>query len=170
MRSKECEGIQEVLPDWVAGILDPKHDPGILEHLSSCSECREEEKVVRSLFEGRPEAPEGLESRIQDRILRELGGPASAPERDGQVVALPLGRRWAPTWALSAAALVILSLGIGVIWDGENPEVQMDPLEVAVEEPLPEEWLWDDGIVAGAPVFDGLTDEELEALIQELEG
>jgi hypothetical protein len=40
---------------------------------------------------------------------------------------------------------------------------------VASEEPIPEAWLWDDGMVAGAPVFDDLTDAELEALIQEME-
>jgi hypothetical protein len=67
--------------------------------------------------------------------------------------------------------VVILSLGIGVIWNGADvPEVLQDPVQVAVDEPLPESWLWDDGLVAGAPVYDGLTDEQLEALIQELGG
>ncbi len=41
---------------------------------------------------------------------------------------------------------------------------------VASQEPLPEAWLWDDGMVAGAPVFDGLSDEDLEALLKEFEG
>ena len=41
---------------------------------------------------------------------------------------------------------------------------------MASQEPLPEAWLWDDGVVAGAPVLDDLTDAELEALLEEMEG
>jgi hypothetical protein len=76
-----------------------------------------------------------------------------------------------PNWGLSAAAVLVLSLGIGVIWNGEKPpELDQDTLQVLAGEPLPESWLWDDGLVAGAPVYDGLTEEQLEALIEELEG
>jgi hypothetical protein len=67
--------------------------------------------------------------------------------------------------------VVILSLGIGIIWNGEEmPELMQDPIRVEAQEPIPESWLWDDGLVAGAPILDGLTEDQLEALIQELEG
>jgi len=75
-----------------------------------------------------------------------------------------------PTWALSAAAVVILALGIGVIGNNGELEVVQDPIVVASQDPLPEAWLWDDGMVAGAPVFDGISDEDLEALLEEFEG
>jgi hypothetical protein len=65
---------------------------------------------------------------------------------------------------------VILALGTGVIWNRRVPDVVQDAIVVASQDPLPEAWLWDDGMVAGAPVFDGLSDEELEALLEEFEG
>jgi anti-sigma factor RsiW len=171
MKSPQCEKVQDLLPDWVAEILDDEGATEVREHLLQCPECAGEEKLVRTLFEGRPTGPDGLEARIQSRVREEL---AESLVQTGVVKAIDSRRRWAwnstPTWALSAAALVVLSLGVGVIWDGQTPEVTLEPVEVAAEEPMPEAWLWDDGMVAGAPVYDGLTDEELEALIEELEG
>jgi anti-sigma factor RsiW len=171
MKSPQCEKVQDLLPDWVAEILDDEGATEVREHLLQCPECAGEEKLVRTLFEGRPTAPDGLEARIQSRVREEL---AESLVQTGVVKAIDSRRRWAwnttPTRALSAAALVVLSLGVGVIWDGQTPEVTLEPVEVAAEEPMPEAWLWDDGMVAGAPVYDGLTDEELEALIEELEG
>jgi anti-sigma factor RsiW len=166
MKSPTCEQVRELLPEWVAGILDEGTVSEVEEHLSSCTECAGEEALVRSLFRSRPKAPEGLEARIRERVREEKG--------EGAVVSIKTQRRWAPKWApsvqLSAAALVILSLGVGLLWEGTTPEVTMDPVEIALEEPVPEAWLWDDGVVAGGLVYDGLSDEELEALIEELEG
>ena len=170
MKYPECESVRDHLPEWVGGALDGEELARVDEHLSSCPQCRGEAEVVRALVEIRPEPPVGLEARIQARLREELSGDREGFERDARTIPLFGRRRWAPTWALSAAALVVLSLGIGVIWDGQAPEVTLDPMEVAVQEPLPEAWLWDDGMVAGAPVFDGLSDEQLETLIQELEG
>jgi hypothetical protein len=171
MKSPQCEKVGELLPDWVAEILEDQRVAEVREHLSSCAECADEEKLIRTLFESRPRAPQGLEARIQNRVREEMARSGDSP---AAVVPLERRRLWAwslaPTWGLSAAALVVLSLGIGVLWEGRSPEVTLEPLEVAVEEPVPEAWLWDDGMVAGAPVYDGLTDEELEALIEEWEG
>ena len=170
MKNPECESVRDLLPDWVVGALDEEKIAPVKEHLSSCPECRGEEAVICALLEACPEAPVGLEARIQAHLREEMSVKGKAPVRNTKVIPLFGRKPWAPTWALSAAALVVLSLGIGVILDGEVPEVIMDPMEVVVEEALPEAWLWDDGMVAGAPVYDGLTDEQLEALIQELEG
>ena len=170
MKYPECERVRDHLPEWVGKALHGEELARVEEHLSSCPECRGEAEVVRALIEIRPEAPVGLEARIQARLREERSVKPEASRSEGRTIPLFGRGRWAPTWGLSAAALVVLSLGIGVIWDGEAPEVTLDPLEVAVQEPLPEAWLWDDGIVAGAPIYDGLTDEQLETLIQELEG
>jgi len=172
MTNLECERIRDLLPEWVLGESEPDSGESIRAHLSVCQECSAEEGALRTLLAARPEPPPGLSERIQARVREELGAseePAPATGRSG-VVPLFRTRRWAPAWALPAAAVVVLSLGIGVIWDGkEIPEVGQDPLQVAAEEPIPEAWLWDDGLVAGAPVLDGLTDEQLEALIREME-
>jgi len=172
MNTRSCEQIREALPLWVLGEMDSGEAAGVEAHLSSCPDCAAEEVVIRRLLETRPEPPAGLEERIRARVREEF---AVAPTREGAgkeagVVPFSRRRRWTPAWALSAAAVVILSLGIGIIWNGEDaPEVRVEPVQVASEEPIPEAWLWDDGMVAGAPVFDDLTDAELEALIQEME-
>lgn len=170
MRSPGCDEVRDHLPGWVLGDLPEREAEEIRTHLSSCTDCREMEEVVRGVLHSRPPVPPELADRIRARLRQELAGATDIPAADPSVTRLTRKTRWAPAWALSAAALVILSLGIGVVWNGETPETPMDPMEVAVEEPLPEAWLWDDGIVAGAPTLDGLSDEELEALIQELEG
>lgn len=172
MTNLDCERIRDLLPEWVLGESEPESRDLVREHLSQCPECSAEEVVLQTLLASRPEPPTGLSERIQARVREEFGASPVAEPVDGQAKVVPLFRRrhWTPAWALSAAAVVVLSLGIGVIWDGEEiPEVGQDPLQVAVEEPIPEAWLWDDGLVAGAPVLDGLTDEQLEALLQEME-
>jgi len=173
MSGQDCDEIRDVLPEWALGALDTEEGEKVREHLSACPDCAEEEEALRALLAARPEPPTGLEARIQARVREEMrrSEVVEPPRAEAEVFPLVRRRRWAPAWALSAAAVVILSLGIGVIWNGGDvPEVLQDPLQVAVDEPLPESWLWDDGLVAGAPVYDGLTDEQLEALIQELEG
>ena len=116
-----------------------------------------------------------LESKIQARVREELSEVSSG---DGKEVSLesdrviPLIRRprRVPAWVLSAAAVLILALGSNYVWNQRAQDDVQDPIEVASQDPLPEAWLWDDGVVAGAPVFDGLSDDDLEALLKEFEG
>jgi anti-sigma factor RsiW len=173
MSERDCGRVRDILPDWVLGNLDPESRTVVERHILSCRECAREEEVLRGVLAARPSPPADLEARIQARVRAEMVAAAEvkAPRTEASVIPLFRRRRWAPAWALSAAAVAILSLGIGVMWNGaEVPEVGVDPIQVTDEEPIPEAWLWDDGMVAGAPVYDGLTDEQLEALIQELEG
>jgi anti-sigma factor RsiW len=173
MSAEDCDRIREVLPEWILGTLGPESGSDVTRHLATCPDCSREEEVLRRLLSVRPSPPEGLAARIQARLKEEM---ALDPEPDstpapGDVIPLFRRHRWAPTWALSAAAVVILSLGIGIVWNGaEIPEVGQGSSQAATEEPAPEAWLWDDGMVAGAPVYDGLTDDQLETLIEELEG
>ena len=172
MSENECEGVREVLPELILGVLDPPSESQLRAHLSVCPECQREEGVVRAVLASRPEPPPGLEEVIRERVRQEMGSARPIRETEGAGV-IPFHRksRWVPAWGLSAAAVLVLSLGIGVLWNGENPpDFDQDPIQVVAEEPLPESWLWDDGVVAGAPVYDGLTEEQLEALIEELEG
>lgn len=170
MKTLGCEEIQELLPEWMAGVLDNTQEEAVAQHLSGCAACQKEEALLRGILNSRPQAPKGLEARIQARVRQEFHGGSIRLERGVSAVRSRRWRRWTPTWALSAAALAVVSLGIGVLWNGQSTDVSTDPLEVAVQEPLPEAWLWDDGVVAGGPVYDDLTDEELQALIEELEG
>ena len=175
MKGQDCEIIRYLLPELGAGSLSPEEGGMVEAHLGSCPDCQMELEVVMALRGARPETPPDLETRIQARVREEMtmerARVAEEDSGDTSRVIPIFGRpRWAPAWALMAAAVVVLSLGTGVIWKRWAPDLVQDPIVVASQEPLPEAWLWDDGIVAGAPVFDGLSDEDLEALLKEFEG
>lgn len=175
MTEGRCEKVRDLLPERAAGVLGPEESGTLEEHLASCPECRRESELLEALRQARPEPPEGLEARIQGRVREdrvETGKAAGLPAPGGRAGRVPFfgGRRRIPSWALSAAALLVLGIGTSRLWMPGPREVLQDPIVVANQEPLPEAWLWDDGMIAGAPVFDGLSDEELEALLQELEG
>ena len=174
MTGSGCEGIKDLLADVAAGTLSPEEEGPVQDHLLSCGDCRAELDLLRELRTGMAQeltVPVGLESRVQARVREELGEFLAEGVRSNviQVGAGPR-RRLFPTWALSAAAVAVLAMGTGIIWNRVGSDGVTDPLAVASQEPLPEAWLWDDGMVAGAPVFDDLSDEDLEALLEEFEG
>jgi len=174
MTGTGCEAIKDLLADVLAGKLPQEEVDRIQDHLGSCTDCRAELELLRGLREALVQelaVPPGLEGMIQARVREELGQALEegVGSRSPEVGTQP-SRRWVPTWALSAAAVVVLALGTGIIWNRMESEGGLDPLAVASQEPLPEAWLWDDGMVAGAPVFEGLSDAELEALLKEFEG
>jgi len=186
MNTRSCEWIRDLLPDLGTQALEAEEARAVEEHLRSCHECRKEQELLgllRGAMETGVRVPDHLAERIQARLrveLQEVGSGATSRQdpvdrevgqrNRGKVLPL-FGRGFGvPAWALSAAAVVILALGAAVIWNNRTPEVVEDPVVVAVQDPLPEAWLMDDGLVAGGVVFDGLSDEELEALLQEYEG
>ncbi len=179
MKGPDCDTVVYLLPEWARGEATSE-EAGLVEaHLDICPDCRQALEVIRvlrgGLEGGLASPPEGLEDRIQARLREEPLPADQGSEREGNRLgrreAAPFGRRWlVPRWAMSAAALLVLGIGTKVVMDRMGSEQILDPVEVAAQEPLPESWLWDDGMVAGAPVFDGISDEDLEALIQELEG
>jgi len=175
MKSQDCQISRDLLPELGAGSLSGEEGGMVEAHLGSCPDCQRELEVVMTLRGARPEIPPDLEAKIQARVreemTRERARVAEGASGDRNRVIPIFGRpRWTPAWALSAAAVVILALGAGVIWTDRAADLAQDPIVVASQGSLPEAWLWDDGMVAGAPVFDGLSDEDLEALLKEFEG
>jgi hypothetical protein len=167
MSRQNCDGIRDLLPAHAAETLAQNDGRAVDAHLAVCPECRSELDVIRILDRGRPEPPPGLEAILKQRArtaleTRRAKGPSRVYGFRGAWT-----RR--PAWALSVAALLVLALGTGVIWT-KISEQDDGGIEVAVQEPLPEAWLWDDGMIAGAPDFDGLSDEELVTLLEEWEG
>ena len=175
MNREDCETIRDFLPELDHGSLAPERVDMTTSHLGSCPACETELELIRALRNARPGPPPDLEARIQAKVREEMEresrvGAGKLSEEEANVIPISRRRRWAPGWALSAAAVVVLALGTGVILKQRDHDFIQDPILVASQEPLPEAWLWDDGMVAGAPVFDGLSDEDLEALLKEFEG
>ena len=151
-----CEDVLDRLPDWVAGRLDEVDARAVSAHASGCARCAAEADVLRALLAARPAAPADLASRIA-RAARE--GPVA-----------PARRRWrvAPAWVLSAAAVLALAVGTTVL------RQRAEPVGPALGEvALPEDdgvLLVDDALVAGAPLLDQLSDDDLAALLVEMGG
>ena len=159
--------IRDLLPDWVAGRLASdaaerveravRRDPGL----------EREAEMLGLLHRGRPRAPEGLEARIVDavRAASDAGAADAGPARG-----LPAGAVW--RWGLAAAAVLALALGT---LDPREREPAAEPsgaggaLDRLVYEEAGSPWS-DDGVIAGAPVLDGLSEDALTTLLEELEG
>ena len=148
MNDMGCEGARELIPLWVAGATDADESAGVEQHLAACAECRAEAELVRSLFESRPEVPEGLAERIETAVHFQAGA---------------VRRPW---WGLAAAAVAVLAIGIGVT--GDRSPTLVDVPVYASEDAESELWLSDDGLIAGAASLDQLSDEALEQLLSEL--
>jgi hypothetical protein len=174
MTQPDCERVKELLPDLIRGDIGQGETEGIEEHLRTCQDCQKDLEIIEVLRGAAPLPPPELAARIQARVREDLGidgAMEGKPVGQDSAKTLPFARRRrVPVWALSAAAVMILALGTSVLWNGSLSETDFDSVDVASLEAAPESWLWDDGMVAGAPVFDGLSDEDLEALLKELEG
>jgi hypothetical protein len=142
-----CGAVRELLPDLAAGRLPAADGARIESHLARCADCRAELDLVLLLYTTRIEAPAGL----LDRITRTS-------------IARRPARTW---WGISAAAIAALALGIGIVSD-EAPTTGSDVPAFVREAEEGEIWLSDDGLVAGAPALDDLSDEALIELLDQL--
>ena len=153
-----CQEMADRLPDWASGRLTDAESALVAEHLDGCEDCSAQESVLGALFVARPEAPAGL----AERIARAARVQAYAVPRAG------VKRAWyRPAWALPAAAVLVLAVGTTILFRASQViEVASALGEVPLEES--QIWITDDGVVAGAPVLDDLSDEALATLLEEL--
>ncbi len=176
-----CDGVRELLPDLHLGELDAGTRQQVEGHLAGCEACREEAGLLRAVLAARPEAPPGLEARIRARLAEErsrdsvgisqAGRRESAAQRSRRGIPGFGWRMPLPATALPVAAVLVLALGTALFLRDGVEDVEQDPIQVVqADDPLPEAYLWDDGVVAGAPLFDGLSEDELETLLADLEG
>ena len=150
MSDRECGVIRETLPDLIGGRLAGADATRVSAHLEACPDCREEAELLRLLHATRPVVPAGLARRIE--------GATRAGRRRAS-------HRW---WGLAAASVAAVALGIGVV-SRETPsldEADLPGIVAGAEEARL--WVADDGLVAGAPALEGLTDEDLLMLLEEM--
>lgn len=148
MNQIECGTVREWLPGYTADQLDESASTQVDAHLAGCDECRSEMDLVRLLRASRAVAPPGLAALITRRAISER-----------RVVHRP----W---WGISAAAVAALALGIG--FNGATPGPVGQGVDFAYETEEGELWLSDDGLLAGAPAIDALSDDALLELVDEL--
>jgi anti-sigma factor RsiW len=153
----DCDGdTKDLLPALAAGRLEPGDRARVGAHARSCEDCAAELATLRLLVESRPELPRPLADRIAGEVAKGLARPT--PDR-----------RRLPRWALAAAAGVVLALGTPSLLqrmgsDGTDVGAELD------DEVFPTAWLSEAPLIAGAPLLDGLSDEALARLLEEMEG
>ena len=193
MNVVSCEDFRHRVPDLAGGRLDAASAGRVGAHAAACAACAAELELARLLFAARAEPPAGLADRIVTAVRTdratgtawgEAGPRAVAAARaavvegpgDGARVPVALRSRrgprpaaygYRPWWGVAAAGLAALAVGIGV-QTGTGPDVLADVPVYAreIEESGP--WISDDGLLAGAPALDGLSEEALRRLLEEL--
>lgn len=169
-----CPEVNDLLPELVLGELPMQRRREVEDHLAECEACAEARATVQALFDSRPPVPVGLEARIHEAVHREVGADST---QEGVLRLEPRARRVVPTWALGAAALLMLAVGTPVLMNrmaeaptqAQGSEFDADEVALAEEAYAPSVWASDDGLIAGAPALDDLSDEALLALLEELE-
>lgn len=173
-----CADIRDRLPDWVAGRLAASEADRVTLHVRGCADCAAEAELLRGLVATHPSAPAELASRIVAAARAEHA--PGTPTLPG--VAPRLARPRTRAWTLTAAALLVLAVGITVLSPRRNetqPEAPVASPVTATLGDVPVEdnpgaqnavWISDDAEVAGAPVLDGLSDDNLAALLEEMGG
>ena len=148
MSSPHCELIRDTIPDFAAGRMAAPAAATVQTHLDGCDECRAEAQLVALLYSARPLVPGDLTRRIEEHVRSDRPG---------------LARPW---WGLAAAAVAAVALGIGVSSRAPSVDVEV-PAYVAEMQGL-SPWVSDDGLIAGAPALEGLSDEALQILLDEM--
>lgn len=176
MRQDDRDPIREALPDWIGGRLEERRAEAVGRAVEADPDLRAEADLLRSVAAGRTPAPEGLDVRIAAAVLRDQRGSGDRRGSGAAVLSDGVERgRWlgvrTPVWALAAAAALVLVLGTFELVDraGTAGGAEMDALLAAMSSPHTP-WVADDGTVAGAAVLDGLSEEALASLLEEMGG
>ncbi|MDZ7780034.1 MAG: hypothetical protein U5R14_08915 [Gemmatimonadota bacterium] len=148
MNRSDCGAVRDMLPD-VVGTDGAAHETRrfVERHTAECESCAAELVLIRELRRTRPEPSTALATRLEQVVRYER----QAVQR--------------PWWALTAAAVAALMLGIAVSSEPAG-EVVAPAFAIEAEENWP--WASADGLVAGGPVFDDLSDEALGRLLEDL--
>jgi anti-sigma factor RsiW len=143
-----CGTIRELIPDFVASRLGAEDLEAVESHVTDCGDCRTELELAQMILASRAPVPAGLLERVTLAVAADRRAAAR------------------PWWGISAAAVAALALGIGMSSERASGPGDVPGFAYEVEEGAV--WLSDDGLVAGAPLFEGLSDEALVALLDEL--
>jgi hypothetical protein len=118
---KRHRTIRLLLYDYAAGELGEEENRTVEEHCRSCSECAGELEWMRSITSHPPQPPserlpadywERFAPAVEQRLVPLRSGKTDAPLRWYEWFSTYLQTRWKPVAALSAAAMIVIALGI----------------------------------------------------------
>lgn len=158
MTKIECADVKDLLPEWVRSELTESDRARVSQHISSCASCAEEVEFLERIQAAAFGTPASLASEIKSALAADMASSAGG--------GYGRARRFAD-WRLPAAATVVLALGTGVIWQRMQALPEVGPLG---QDPFAVVWPSDDEDVAGVPMLEDLSDEDLALLLEELGG
>jgi hypothetical protein len=159
--------IRDALADWVGGRLVGQQADVVDRAVAEDEDLRREADLLRVIAARRESVPASLEADIIAAVARDRAATSVRPAASARAI------RWrVPAWAVGAAALLAAALGTLTLMERTDSVVSVEDSDalVAVLEGGYSPWVTDDGTVAGAPILDGLSEEELESLLEEMGG
>lgn len=199
MRNIGCDEVRELLPELDADRLALESAAMLRSHIASCESCRAVASLIARLRTSAPLPPDGLQAKVMRSLGRleavEAGTPAEDsggararlhlvndkrdPDRRAPRSAIRGGRLWlrmagVRRWALAASVTIMVAAG-AVIWrSSTGDDSSLTTLDAGADSgqsaasPLLE-WPAGNGVVAGGAVLDGLSDDQLQALLEEMQ-
>ena len=149
-----CATLKDLLPEFVRGELGDERRRWVVEHVTVCADCQEEVELLQRIGSDTVRVPAGLAYDIKDALARDHASARRSVRRSVR-------------WRVPAAAAVALALGTAVVWERVRSLPEVGPLG---REPFAVVWPSDDADVAGAPILEGLSDDDLMLLFEELGG
>ena len=118
----KCDAFETRLNDLLDARAPFANDAVLIEHAARCGECRAKLASYVDLFSGvqQLERPT-CSGELAERVLAELRGPAT--------VSFARHRRWAPWYALAAAAALLLVAWPLVDWKRSSPSTDVARVE-----------------------------------------
>lgn len=152
----DCEQARDLVPLLIRGQLLPPDAEASEAHLLECGECRVEADIVRTVAVSEARVPAGLEARVLLAVRR------------------PARRTWSPSRVAMAATLAATVLGGSVIFERWAGQGVLEPAgsTVVFEDSQPATMSWavgDDPLLQSGATLVGLSMEELELVLQELD-
>jgi anti-sigma factor RsiW len=114
-----CEQVRDALDDYVDGLLPEAEFQEVELHLASCAECRQQERVLRSLLAQAAALPPEMGPGRD--LWPELAARLRGAEGARGVVVRPAVARWMRPAALAAAAAVLIALSASLWKRGSAP-------------------------------------------------
>jgi len=153
-----CDDVRDLAPDVLRGATSATVALAVREHAASCAECAAEIELIRTISRQHAPAPAGLHERVVAQI-QQRARPRSHQRR------VPLA---------IAATIALLLIGSRAFLpppaDEESAAVAPPVEGPAADEPVGPGWMtvesaWN----SGAASLADLTEEQLKALLRELE-
>jgi hypothetical protein len=151
MKDQSCSTVQDLLPEYEAGILSAEIAAEVRAHLAKCAQCRADAELVSLVRSSDVDVPARLEARVVSALRAGVSrGPA---------------RSWGIKHYVMAATVAFVAITGSWIWQATTQGNENRAIDMGVA-PLSED---DAPVLLRSPGLSALSEDELLALLKEIE-